>query len=319
MPYFDAPATLQERPEDTLVAETVAASMNQPPSLPLISRFIDEIKYIQTATSSRLKGIQLSDQAERLHPLHEFQGAQCDMLGFARELVVKFLAAEGPKATAASFVNWLEGVVFNPTAVLSFLSGFSASDQKQLVTYLDLMNRQRYIIEPRGDGRLYCREPNKSKPNESANGSSSPFFDLEPYDTSTSKVAYQGRTQVAIWVQAPSGRFYSGTESETGKFHHSSFLAGREVKAAGDWKVIGGQLKTISALSGHYRPPLEALQGALRDLREVALLLLAGAEVEVYKRDANLKVYEKREKVLLPADQFCQLDEKSLNQYAPAD
>src|SRR6185436_16039627 len=104
---------------------------------------------------------------------------------------------------------------------------------------------------------IYCREASDATLK----------FERKPFDTLGSTAAYGGRSGRAIWVQGPSGRFYSSNESEAGKFHHSSFLAGREVKAAGDWRIEQGKLKAISAISGHYHPTLEMLRSALVDLQ----------------------------------------------------
>jgi hypothetical protein len=122
-----------------------------------------------------------------------------------------------------------------------------------------------------------------------------------------------GRSGMAIWVQGPSGRFYSSLESQTGKFHHSSFLAGRQVKAAGDWKVLQGKLKLISAVSGHYHPSLDSLRGALVDLQTTSRQITSDAEVEMYKKADNTLVK-------MPVKTFldnCAKDTKFLDQYKP--
>jgi hypothetical protein len=60
-----------------------------------------------------------------------------------------------------------------------------------------------------------------------------------------------------IWVMAcpedgpPS--FYSHV-GKIGRFHHSSFLAGEAVMAAGEWTIESGKLLHINACSGHYKP-----------------------------------------------------------------
>ncbi|KAA1127485.1 hypothetical protein PGTUg99_037188 [Puccinia graminis f. sp. tritici] len=55
-----------------------------------------------------------------------------------------------------------------------------------------------------------------------------------------------------IFVADQSGNMYVGIK-QTGKFQHSSFLAGSHVLAAGLLKVNQGQLTSLSPLSGHYR------------------------------------------------------------------
>jgi len=60
-----------------------------------------------------------------------------------------------------------------------------------------------------------------------------------------------------IWVMAcpENGQptFYSHV-GKIGRFHHSSFLAGGAVAAAGEWTVENGKLLHINACSGHYKP-----------------------------------------------------------------
>jgi hypothetical protein len=66
----------------------------------------------------------------------------------------------------------------------------------------------------------------------------------------------------AIWVcsgkiPGPNGRFQNFIFSYThdaGKFHHSTFLGGAPVMAAGEWIVDRGRVKAITAKSGHYKP-----------------------------------------------------------------
>jgi len=60
-----------------------------------------------------------------------------------------------------------------------------------------------------------------------------------------------------IWVMScpENGQptFYSHV-GKIGRFHHSSFLAGGAVMAAGEWTVENGKLMHINACSGHYKP-----------------------------------------------------------------
>ncbi|KAI3933158.1 hypothetical protein MKW92_000705 [Papaver armeniacum] len=61
-----------------------------------------------------------------------------------------------------------------------------------------------------------------------------------------------------IFVMSTSKKLYAG-EKKKGCFHHSSFLAGGTTLAAGRLVAENGELKTISAYSGHYRPTEENL------------------------------------------------------------
>lgn len=54
-----------------------------------------------------------------------------------------------------------------------------------------------------------------------------------------------------IWVCAPSGRLYVA-QKVRGQFHHSSFLRGAAVLAAGNLMARHGLLVKLTADSGHY-------------------------------------------------------------------
>lgn len=59
-----------------------------------------------------------------------------------------------------------------------------------------------------------------------------------------------------IFVMSPFGEIYIG-DSGLNRFHHSSFLAGKPVAAAGNLKVKKSQIIYLDNLSGHYRPEAE--------------------------------------------------------------
>ncbi|KAL2416870.1 hypothetical protein ABEF95_008544 [Exophiala dermatitidis] len=54
----------------------------------------------------------------------------------------------------------------------------------------------------------------------------------------------------------------------SGAFQHSSFLHGARILAAGLIKVKDGQLRKLSPLSGHYRPPAANFRAFVHSLRE---------------------------------------------------
>jgi hypothetical protein len=63
------------------------------------------------------------------------------------------------------------------------------------------------------------------------------------------------------WIPAGFGR--------QNTIHHSSFLAGAPVAAAGEIKVVNGRLVSVSNGSGHYRPPPGYLINFLKALRRM--------------------------------------------------
>jgi hypothetical protein len=95
---------------------------------------------------------------------------------------------------------------------------------------------------------------------------------LEPFSTVGWYSKFQGR-DFGIWVMDQAGRIYSG-EHKVGLFHHSTFLRGGNVAAAGEWKVSDdGTLEYITNKSGHYKPQPQHLRAVLEELdrRQVTL------------------------------------------------
>ena len=88
---------------------------------------------------------------------------------------------------------------------------------------------------------------------------------LEPFSSRGLFSAHSG-SHVAIWVCSPDGIFYTH-QHEVSKFHHSSFLSGKRVLAAGEWVVSNGRLLLISHKTGHYAATPIHLYRALQLLR----------------------------------------------------
>jgi hypothetical protein len=74
-----------------------------------------------------------------------------------------------------------------------------------------------------------------------------------PIDTSRAVSAHSGNG-TAIFVLGTDGRVYLSPTHQPGRFHHSSFLAGGDVAAAGELVVSNGRIVGISDRSGHYTP-----------------------------------------------------------------
>lgn len=70
-----------------------------------------------------------------------------------------------------------------------------------------------------------------------------------------------------IYVLDIRGRMYVN-KKVPGAFHHSSFMGGEPVRAAGSISVSQGTVKVITAWSGHYRPTQDSFLYVIRYLRE---------------------------------------------------
>ncbi|KAK7431179.1 hypothetical protein QQZ08_002219 [Neonectria magnoliae] len=69
-----------------------------------------------------------------------------------------------------------------------------------------------------------------------------------------------------IFVADTSFRLYVGIKN-SGAFQHSSFLQGSRISAAGLIKIKNGRLRSLSPLSGHYRPPVANFRAFVRSLK----------------------------------------------------
>jgi hypothetical protein len=111
------------------------------------------------------------------------------------------------------------------------------------VRYLNAVERAKYKLTIR-DGKVY-----------DAKG--------KLFDTRSAKSIHSPGSKSAIFVMDEEGSLYAGSH-DYGKFHHSSFLAGEPVAAAGEIEISNGVIRSITDQSGHYRPPAEHLRKALQ-------------------------------------------------------
>ncbi|MGI9284567.1 MAG: hypothetical protein ACR2P1_04210 [Pseudomonadales bacterium] len=72
----------------------------------------------------------------------------------------------------------------------------------------------------------------------------------------------------AIFVVSPENKFFAGSH-EVGKHHHSSFLGGGAVLAAGEIVVDDGKVCVLTAKSGHYRPSPQNLRNFVLQERNI--------------------------------------------------
>lgn len=70
----------------------------------------------------------------------------------------------------------------------------------------------------------------------------------------------------ATFVMDALGDFYASDKAREGYFHHSSFMAGKPVAAAGEIESTEGILTAVSDRSGHYEPESELLENAMKEL-----------------------------------------------------
>ncbi|UGT65086.1 hypothetical protein LTT61_22500 [Nocardia asteroides] len=94
--------------------------------------------------------------------------------------------------------------------------------------------------------------------------------DGNPFDTRAGSTHWGGQGR-AIFVMDLDGNLYASNTHGRGLFHHSSFLAGGAVAAAGELRVVDGRLHLLTDSSGHYRPERGHTLQAISRLRALGI------------------------------------------------
>lgn len=87
------------------------------------------------------------------------------------------------------------------------------------------------------------------------------------YDTTSSSSVFGNGKGKAIFVMDEYGNIYASKYQSVGKFHHSSFLGGKPVAAAGEITVKNGNIVEISNRSGHYQPSQQMNLQVINELK----------------------------------------------------
>lgn len=278
----------------------------------MLKRFFAEI-HSETVGNKAMgdhKSMDNDYRAERLNPGHGFAG------NIPRDKL------DALEALAKQLGEWMATQLNKvPQGAITWSTLKNSPDQAALVAEVrqgltDILSEQQAMC---GAGVKYltaaqrarcCVEIDQQLLNLREFDDAGRFIGLKPFNTNSGGSGFSGQGRRAIWVQGPSGRFYTSTDFQVGRFHHSSFLSGRDVKAAGDWQVNDGFIEYISAMSGHYKPPLDALQNAMRDLETAGATINWRIKVDVYKKGTN-------QPVKIHAEQFLDLDAAALADLQP--
>lgn len=98
-----------------------------------------------------------------------------------------------------------------------------------------------------------------------------------------------------IFVADTSFRLYVGIK-QSGAFQHSSFLHGARISAAGLIRIKNGQLRRLSPLSGHYRPPTKNFRTFVHSLRDNGVDMSRVSISRSYAVLVGLEVYVRTRK-----------------------
>ena len=86
----------------------------------------------------------------------------------------------------------------------------------------------------------------------------------KPLDPELDEPKHVNRSGKAIFVISVDGSVWVCFDQRYGFIHHSSLLAGAPILAGGELVLEAGQLLTVSNASGHYQPPPQSIDVALK-------------------------------------------------------
>jgi hypothetical protein len=98
-----------------------------------------------------------------------------------------------------------------------------------------------------------------------------------------------------IFVADTSFRLYIGIK-QSGSFQHSSILGGARISAAGLIKIKDGQLRRLSPLSGHYRPPTRNFRLFVHSLKDEGVDMSRVSISRAYAVLVGLEAYTRTRK-----------------------
>jgi hypothetical protein len=105
-----------------------------------------------------------------------------------------------------------------------------------------------------------------------------------------------------LFVMDGDGRIFSAAQTTVD--HHSAFLAGNPVAAAGEIEVDQGKLLAVYDQSGHYMPPREYTEQFLKELKSLGVdltgITLDFKGIKKKQRIANMKKADKTNQRLYP-------------------
>lgn len=183
----------------------------------------------KTVHSSKLQPLECVHTLEMEDPLHRYGS-------YLRPYFMHWLSLPNPRS---SFFEWLDSPAGRSTQLSN--SGKRIVPRSHLdlcrVTYCDnRARRQMQVVVDQSSGRLLWR------------------LSKRPVCTN------DGRRWIFVIDQL--GKMYVNPKQKA-KFHHSSFVSGKPVLAAGRLQSVNGLITAVSAHSGHYQTPMPRLVAAL--------------------------------------------------------
>lgn len=150
---------------------------------------------------------------------------------------------------APKYKEWRDQTKLKGDAYESFWDALGTLGNSSKVEYADMAKRSMFLVS--------C---NAGKLHKASDGL---LLSTDGMETLTSGSGW------GIFVLSPEIELYVGKHVE-GEKHHSTFLAGGAVVAAGEVTVDGGDLKVMTSKSGHYTPSRQNMHNLVSRLPQLA-------------------------------------------------
>ncbi|MFC0402527.1 hypothetical protein [Paraburkholderia rhizosphaerae] len=171
-------------------------------------------------------------------------------------------------------------------------AGYDADSVKEgrssKVDYMTPEQREQYRVIP-NNGLLCKREGDQLRPL-----TTKPIEDPDAFDFDDAEPAQA--TSRHMYVMDEQGQLFMGHERVVS--HHSAFLAGAPVAAAGEMTVTDGRVEYVNDKSGHYQPTLEHTQQLEVELK------MHGVDLPVAQKEPFGKTKEELKRIGISFERY---------------
>lgn len=251
-------------------------------TIPLALIVKEKIKYLEY--------LQKNDRVEQDYGGRPSQDVQKHRLS---QLVTNLNLKEGGRPIVQEY--WLEKndplhrCWSDPALSNSIINDWKKSQFTSFFTYLETIEDKQDVIDKTDKAlvKYYDTEHRKEYRLDflkNDNGKTIILRNGKPADT-TSEVTHFSGKGFGIFVFGTNGEIYIGSHVK-GERHHSSFLAGGNIDAAGEIVIKDGRLVMIKDKSGHYQPGKRHILKALEALKERGVDL-RGVDVSMMQKSGE--------------------------------
>jgi hypothetical protein len=206
-------------------------------------------KYIGSVDAGRR--LDMHYWTEAIDPLHRHWGNPRNSPVFAAWMARRW--DNQSSTTTLSFFRWMETLTDQESHAL-----LQTGEKLPLLStnYQDAVGREEFRIRVNGNHLKYLASPNSNN--------------LEMWGTEKYSTNFGGQGW-CIFVMSPEGELYASSHDQDRGWFHSAFMGGKPVRAAGELWARNGKLYVMTDKSGHYKPGIQHLVDAARELNNQGL------------------------------------------------